>query len=230
MVSIRPLYSNLFVSDFPSPGELIATVLNGGVYLIPYDSDKNFGPCNANGKSSHWFVLVSLQAKRFKLELCRQVSSCWIKTASLSSSLKEMKLISQLKIQTCTSSDIREKAGRWIFSSILQSVFKEYGAMVLRGNEVQQQSTKRMVSHLARRRNLARWWNNCRIKGQGASNRVQQTIASSATLETLEMAGFRLFAFGWPLLFVYILLRCCLYACFVTSFHHDKLVQHISFD
>jgi hypothetical protein len=46
------------ICGFPTPNKLTNDLLNGCVYQIPYDSDKNFGPCNNNGHNAHWFVLV----------------------------------------------------------------------------------------------------------------------------------------------------------------------------
>ncbi|KAI6190014.1 hypothetical protein M3Y97_00070900 [Aphelenchoides bicaudatus] len=47
------------VCDFPSVDQLIETISKeSGVYLIPYDSDKNFGPFNGIGHSAHWFALT----------------------------------------------------------------------------------------------------------------------------------------------------------------------------
>jgi hypothetical protein len=46
------------IQEFPAVDEIIQIVLNNEVLLIPYDSDKNFGPSNRNGHAAHWFVVV----------------------------------------------------------------------------------------------------------------------------------------------------------------------------
>lgn len=48
------------VSEFPSSDEVVRTVVNGGVYLVPYDSAKDFGPCDNNGKSAHWCAITGV--------------------------------------------------------------------------------------------------------------------------------------------------------------------------
>lgn len=45
---------------FPTPSTIINHLSNSNSLLIvPYDCDKNFEPCNHNGKFAHWAVIVS---------------------------------------------------------------------------------------------------------------------------------------------------------------------------
>ncbi|KAI6230185.1 hypothetical protein M3Y99_01085300 [Aphelenchoides fujianensis] len=37
-------------SAFPSASKFIEVITNGGVLLVPYDSDRDFGPCTKNGR------------------------------------------------------------------------------------------------------------------------------------------------------------------------------------
>jgi len=40
--------------------DIIQHLLNGGVALVPYDKDRNMGPCHKGGLKAHWALLVGL--------------------------------------------------------------------------------------------------------------------------------------------------------------------------
>ena len=50
------------IMDFPTPFCIIQHFMKNveflTSFLIPYDCDKNFEPCNKNGHSAHWAILV----------------------------------------------------------------------------------------------------------------------------------------------------------------------------
>lgn len=40
--------------------EIINFLFNGGIMLVPYDCDYNFGPCNNNGHQAHWATISGI--------------------------------------------------------------------------------------------------------------------------------------------------------------------------
>lgn len=46
------------VQEFPSGSEMIRSINDQNVYLVPYDCGKDFSPIYKNGETSHWATIV----------------------------------------------------------------------------------------------------------------------------------------------------------------------------
>ncbi|OQR67125.1 acyl-coenzyme A thioesterase 13-like [Tropilaelaps mercedesae] len=52
------------VIGFPSKADMLADLIKGRIFLVPYDADANHEPCRRNGQSAHWAVVFGVVLMR----------------------------------------------------------------------------------------------------------------------------------------------------------------------